>query len=106
MQRSSRLALKILFGNAITVVAAIVLYVAVNLALNEQEALRMAPLVTFAGLLTCIALASDFSILFQSLFAAISPTVGFLQKDFPQPDTDRRDLDQFIVFDVFQRRFE
>lgn len=60
MQRSSRLALKILFGNAITVFAAIVLYVAVNVALNEHEPLRLAPLVTFAGLLTCIALALSF----------------------------------------------
>lgn len=60
MQRSSRLALKILFGNAITVFAAIVLYVAVNVALNEQAPLRLAPLVTFAGLLTCIALALSF----------------------------------------------
>jgi methyl-accepting chemotaxis protein len=60
MQRSSRLALKILFGNAITVFAAIVLYITVNLALNEHGTLRMGPLVTFAGLLTCIALALSF----------------------------------------------
>lgn len=60
MQRSSRLAMKILFGNAITVVAAIFLYIAVNLALNETQPLRLAPLITFAGLLTCIALALSF----------------------------------------------
>ena len=52
--------MKILLGNAITVVAAIILYIAVNLALNEQQPLRLAPLVTFAGLLTCIALAMSF----------------------------------------------
>jgi methyl-accepting chemotaxis protein len=60
MQRSSRLALKILFGNAITVFAAIVLYVAVNLSLNQPETLRWGPVLTFAGLLTCIALALSF----------------------------------------------
>jgi methyl-accepting chemotaxis protein len=60
MQRGSRLALKILVGNAITVVAAIVLYIAVNVALNESEPLRPTPLITFAGLLTCIALSLSF----------------------------------------------
>lgn len=59
MQRASRLALKILVGNAITVVAAIVLYIAVNLALNERAALGV-PLVTFSGLLTVIALGLSF----------------------------------------------
>ncbi len=60
MQRGSRLALKILVGNAITVVAAIFLYIAVNLALNESAPLRMAPLLTFTALLTGIALALSF----------------------------------------------
>ena len=59
MQRASRLAIKILVGNAITVVAAIVLYIAVNLALNERAALGV-PLVTFSGLLTVIALGLSF----------------------------------------------
>ena len=60
MQRGSRLQVKILVGNVITVVAAIVLYIAVNLALNESAPLRAVPLVTFSGLLACIALSLSF----------------------------------------------
>ncbi len=60
MQRGSRLTLKILFGNVITVAAAILLYIAVNLALNESAPLRPAPLITFSALLTFIALGLSF----------------------------------------------
>src|SRR5581483_7256764 len=57
MQRG-RLALKILLGNAITVVAAIVLYVVVPVARGTE--LKFESLAIFAGLLAVVALAVFF----------------------------------------------
>jgi methyl-accepting chemotaxis protein len=60
MLRGNRLALKILAGNAITVVAAIVLSLAVTLALDGADAVRVRTVVIFSVLLSGTALVLSF----------------------------------------------
>jgi methyl-accepting chemotaxis protein len=96
MLRGNRLALKILLGNAITVVAAIVLYLVVNLALNGREAVHPTTVVTFAALLSSIALSLSF------LYAR-NLTRNFETLNESATSISRGDLSAVVQLDVENR---
>jgi len=96
MLRGNRLALKILLGNAITVVAAIVLYLVVNLALNGREAVHTTTVVTFAVLLSSIALSLSF------LYAR-NLTRNFETLNESATSISRGDLSAVVQLDVENR---
>jgi methyl-accepting chemotaxis protein len=96
MLRGNRLALKILVGNAITVVAAIVLYLVVNLALNGREAIHPTTVVTFAALLSSIALSLSF------LYAR-NLTRNFETLNDSATSISRGDLSAVVQLDVENR---
>jgi methyl-accepting chemotaxis protein len=94
MQRG-RLALKILLGNAITVGAAIVLYVVVQVALQTAP-LELESLLIFAGLLAVVALALSF--VYSRL---ITKNIETLYES--TSSISRGDLSKLVQFDVPSR---